>query len=156
MQIAKDSGNEFPPVMMHLLGLVRMEYANSPEKGVYAITEKGKRALGIPETSRENAKAILAQTSERPFHFYSGVGKPSSSYAHGLQDFCDKILKVNAESIEFHLNRGDFEKWFATLGDEELAKKMALLKEKKINGEELRGKLHEIVECRCKELSAML
>jgi hypothetical protein len=156
MQIAKDTGNEFPPVMMHLLGLVRMEYANSPEKGVYAITEKGKRALGIPETSKENAKAILAPRSEKPFHFYSGVGKPSSFYAHSLQDFCGKILKVNVECVEFHLNRGDFEKWFAALGDEELAKKMALLKEKKISGEELRGKLHEIVEFRFKELSVLL
>lgn len=154
MQIAKDSGNEFPPVMMHLLSLIRMGYVSTPEKGVYAITEKGKTVLGIPETTAENAKAILAQSTEKPFHFYLDLEKPSSFYAHSLQDFADKILQVNSESIEFHANRGDFEKWFAGLGDEELAKKMALLKEKKLNGENLRGKLRELVGNRAKTLSA--
>jgi hypothetical protein len=32
-QIAKDNGKEFPSVMMHLIGLTRMGYAGSPEKG---------------------------------------------------------------------------------------------------------------------------
>jgi hypothetical protein len=155
MQIAKETQNNFPPVMMHILSLIRVGYAKSPEKGLYAITENGKRALGIPETTRETAKAILAQTSEKPFHFYSALGKPSSFYANSLQDFCGKILKVDVESVEFHLERGDFESWFAGLGDCELAKKMALLKEKKMNGEELRKKLHEILDNRCKALAAM-
>ncbi len=154
MQIAKDSGNEFPPVMMHLLSLIRMGYVNTPEKGVYFITEKAKITLGIPETNAEKAKAILVQATEKPFHFYLDLEKPSSFYAYSLQDFADKILQVSSESIEFHVNRGDFEKWFAGLGDEELAKKMALLKEKKLNGEELRGKLREVVGSRAKTLSA--
>ena len=149
-QIAKETGKEFPSVMMHLIGLTRMEYANSPEKGQYAITEKGKKALGIPEINKENASAILAHLPrDKAFHFYAGIGKPLNLYAHSLQDFCDKILKVNAYSIEFHVNRGDFEAWFAGLGDVELAKKTALLKEKKMAGEELCRKLHEIIENRC-------
>ncbi len=45
--------------MMHLLGLIKMGYVNSPEKGQYIITEKGKRALGIPEVTKEKAAAIL-------------------------------------------------------------------------------------------------
>jgi len=143
--------------MMHLIGLTRAGYANSPEKGQYAITEKGKRALGVPEINRENAGTILAQTShDKAFHFYAGVGKPLSLYAHNLQDFGEKILKVNVDSIEFHMSRGDFEAWFAGLGDAELAKKVALLKEKKITGEELRRKLHEIVENRCIVLAKLV
>jgi hypothetical protein len=156
-QIAKESGEKFPSVMMHLIGLNRMEYANSPEKGQYAITEKGKRALGIPETNKENARTILADTpSDRAFHFYAGIGKPLSLYARGLQDFCDKILKVGADSVEFHVNRGDFETWFAGLGDVELARKTALLKEKRMAGEELRRRLHEIVENRCMVLAKLV
>jgi hypothetical protein len=148
-QIAEESGGKFPPVMMHLIGLTRMGYVNSPEKGQYVITDKGKKALGIPETSRENARTILADTPrDKEFHFYAGMGKPLSLRAHGLQDFCDKILKVGVDSVEFHVNRGDFEAWFAGLGDVELARKTALLKEKKMTGEELRNKLHEIVEDR--------
>jgi DNA-binding transcriptional ArsR family regulator len=149
-QIAKDIGKEFPSVMMHLIGLTRMGYANSPEKGQYTITEKGKKALGIPEINKETASAILSHTQrDKAFHFYAGIGKPLNLYAQGIQDFCDKILKVNVDTIEFHVTRGDFEAWFACLGDVELAKKIALLKEKKMAGEELRRKLHEIIENRC-------
>jgi predicted transcriptional regulator len=155
-QIAKDSGNEFPTAMMHLLDLTRKGYTCSPDKGQYLITEKGKKILGIPETTKENAKAILPHTPrEKAFHFYTGIEKPLNIYAHGLQEFLDKIQKVNTESLEFHVARGDFESWFTSIGDEELAKKMALLKEKKLCGEELRQKLHAIVENRCIALSAM-
>src|SRR3989304_305869 len=148
-QIAKEMGKEFPSVMMHILGLTRMGYTGSPEKGLYAITEKGKKALGVPEINTENAKAILAHMPhDKSFHFYASLGKPLSLYAHSLQDFCDKILKVNTDSIEFHVSRGDFEAWFAGLGDVELKKKAALLKEKKVVGEELRKRLQETVEKR--------
>ena len=155
-QIAKESGNEFKPVMMHIIGLTRMGYTTSPEKGQYAITPKGKKALGVPETTKECAKTLLSQTpQEKAFHFYTDIGKPLSIYAQGLPEFSDKITKVDASSLEFHFCRGDFEKWFANLGDAELAKKMVLLKETGIRGEQLRTKLREIVENRCKVLSGL-
>jgi hypothetical protein len=153
-QIAKEVGKQFPSVMMHIIGLARMGYTISPEKGLYSLTEKGKKNLGIPEINSENARAILSDMSQdKPFHFYAGLGKPLSLQAHGLQDFCDKIPKVSAESIDFHISRGDFESWFAGLGDVELAEKTALLEGKKIVGEELRGRLMEIVKNRCRALS---
>jgi len=148
-QIAEEIGKEFPSVMMHIIGLTRMGYAKSPEKGQYIITEKGKKALGVSEINPENAKTILAcLPHNKSFHFYANVGKPLSLRAYGLQDFRDKILKVDVESIEFHMNRGDFEAWFVGLGDAELAKEAALLKEKNMAGEELRKGLHDIVENR--------
>jgi hypothetical protein len=148
-QIAEETGQKFPAVMMHVIGLTRMGYANSPEKGLYAITERGKNALGIPEIDKETAKAILADApQDKAFHFYADMGKPLDYYAYGLQDFCGKILKISVDSIEFHLNRGDFESWFTGLGDVELARKIALLKGKRLVGEELRIRLHGIVENR--------
>jgi hypothetical protein len=150
IQIAKEIGKEFPSVMMHIIGLSRMGYATSPEKGQYTITEKGKKTLGVPEINTDNARTILAHVpNDKSFHFYASLGKPLSLHANSLQDFRDKILKVNADSIDFHMSRGDFEAWFAGLGDVELAKKTALLKEKKMVGEELHRRLHEIVENRC-------
>lgn len=148
-QIAAETGKKFPSTMMHVVGLTRMGYAYSPEKGAYNITEKGKKALGIPEIDKEAAKAILADLpQDKTFHFYKCLGKPLNCHAHSLQDFCTKLLEVSAESIEFHLNRGDFEAWFKCLGDPELARKTALLKEKRLSGEELRTRLHEIAESR--------
>jgi predicted transcriptional regulator len=155
-QIAKETGKEFPSAMMHIIGLTRMGYAKSPEKAHYMITEKGKKALGISEISKENAKTITSRTPhEKEFHFYAGLNKPLNLYAHSLQDFSDKIQKINTDSLEFHVNRGDFEAWFTCIGDEELAKKMALLKEKKLSGEELRSKLHSLAENRRIALSAI-
>lgn len=155
-QIAEETGKEFKPVMMHILGLTRMGYTFSPEKGQYTITEKGKQALGLPKTAPEDARAIIAQTPpNKAFHFYFDIGKPSNLYATSLPDFSSKILKVDVDSINFHLNRGDFEAWFKEMGDFELAKKVELLKRKKIIGIELSKKLWELVENRRLALTAL-
>jgi len=153
VKIAEEVGLGFPSVMMHIIGLTRMGYVMTPEKGYYIITEKGKKALGFPEINGEKAQQILAYLPvEKSFHFYADIGKPLNVSAANLQDFCDKILKVDISSIEFHTNRRDFEAWFTMLGDVELARKTLLMKERKISGEELRKKLYEIVKNRCEEL----
>jgi DNA-binding transcriptional ArsR family regulator len=153
-EIAKEAGLGFPSVMMHVIGLTRMGYAESNEKGYYSITDKGKRALGFPEISKEKAEEILAYLPiEKSFHFYVDIGKPLNIHAASLQDFCDKISKIDIGSLEFHLHRGDFEAWFMGLGDVELARKTLLLKEQKIFGEEIRKRLYEIVKSRCEELA---
>ena len=152
--VAKETGKDSKVVQMHLIGLARIGYAISPEKGTYAITDKGKQALGLPEIDREKALLLLAHTPhEKAFHFYAGIGKPLNLYAHDLPEFCDKLGKVGTESVEFHVARGDFEAWFQAFGDPELARKTALLKEQKPSGEDLRAKLTKIVEYRCNELS---
>jgi len=153
IQIAKETKKVFQPVMGHLLGLTRMGYIALPEKGQYVITEKGKKALGIPETNKENARDILTYAPhDKAFMFYSDMDKPLNLHAHSLQDFANKLTRADIKSIEFHISRGDFEAWFKCLGDLELAKKMAILKEKKMVGEELRKKLRDMVEERCQEL----
>jgi hypothetical protein len=149
VDVAKESGKEFPPVMMHILGLKRMGYVSSPKKGQYAITQKGKEALGLPEINKEKATAILAYLPyDKAFHFYANVGKPLNLHAHDIRDFSNNIGRADIESIQFHMNRGDFEAWFHDLGDQELTKKVALLKQKNVVGEDLRKQLHEIVEQR--------
>jgi len=155
-EIAKEVGSDFKPVNMHLIGLTKAGYTALPQKGQYVITQKGKETLGIPETTVECAKQILAQTPhEKAFHFYTAINKPSSLYAHGLKDFAEKAQTVDVAALDFHLSRGDFEKWFASLGDTELAKKMALLKTCGIHGEALRAKLKELVDSRCFALSKL-
>jgi hypothetical protein len=152
-QVAKEMGKERPAVQMHLIGLTKSGYALSPVKGHYLISEAGKKVLGLHEISKEKASTILARTSDKAFHFYCGIGKPLNIYAHDLQEFSHKVGKVDVESLEFHLKRGDFEAWFKSLGDSELAKKVELLKESNVKKEELNVKLREIVEARCKQLS---
>ena len=64
----------------------------------------------------------------------------------------NKLAKVDIKSLEFHTSRGDFEAWFKSLGDPELANKVAEIREKKVAGEQLRKMLHDTVEQRCTEL----
>ena len=153
-EIAKDTGVNFKQAWMHLLGLTKMEYVNSPEKGFYVITEKGKKTLGIPEVDKQKAAEILTYLPmEKSFHFYADIGKPLDTFATSLGDFSEKIRKVDLGSIEFHIRRGDFEAWFTSLGDIELARKTLLAREQKMSGEELRKKLHEIIRKRFEDLA---
>lgn len=155
-EIADECKKDFRPVMMHLLWLARMGYISSPEKGQYMITEKGKQALGMPAIDKEKATAILAyEPHEKAFAFYAEIGKPLNLHAHSPQDFANKIQKVDFVSVQFHTKRGDFEAWFNGIGDVELAKKIALLKQNNVMGEDLRKQLRDIVEQRCNALARL-
>jgi hypothetical protein len=154
--IAKETRVNFPSVMMHIIGLTRMGYVATLEKGYYAITENGKKTLGLPEITPEKAGEILAYLPvEKSFHFYADIGKPLDIHAASLQDFSEKMEKTDPSSLEFHINRGDFEAWITELGDTGLARKMLLIREQKMTGERLRKKLYEIVKNRCEELAAI-
>jgi hypothetical protein len=156
LDIAREAKKEYQPVNMHLLGLIKMGYVSLPEKGLFVVTEKGKRFLGIPETTKEKAASILAYAPhDKAFNFYATVGKPLSLHAHSLRDFSNKLDRADIVSVEFHLQRGDFEAWFKGIGDEELAKKTALLKKRALVGEDLRTQLRGIVEQRYLELSKL-
>ena len=155
-EIAKEAHREFQPVMMHLLGLTRMGYVTTPEKSHYIITAQGKKVLGINEVTKEKATAILAYAPhEKSFNFYKSVGNPLNIHAHNLRDFTVKIDKVDLVALEFHFKRGDFESWFKGLGDEELVKKVALLKKQNLTGEALHEKLGEIVRRRYRILAEL-
>lgn len=154
MEIAKACKKEFQPVMMHLLGLIKMGYVTSPQKGLYIITAQGKRAMGIAETSKEKAASILAYAPhDKAFNFYAAFGSPLGIHAHNLRDFVAKLDRVTVVALEFHMARGDFEAWFRGLGDEELAKKVVLIKQRKFEGDELRQMLRCVVEQRYLELA---
>jgi DNA-binding transcriptional ArsR family regulator len=153
--IAKEMEKEFPATQMHLIGLTKMGYTESPQKGHYVLSDKGKKVLGIAQMTEKEEQAILSPiSSDKAFHFYAGFGKPLNLYAHDLQEFCDRAREVMQDSIDFHMDRGDFEAWFQALGDEELAKKIVVLKSRKISGDELRMRLCHIVKDRRLTLSS--
>ncbi|MCK4933913.1 hypothetical protein KAS06_04510, partial [Candidatus Bathyarchaeota archaeon] len=63
---------------------------------------------------------------------------------------------VPIRSIEYHMERGDFERWLSqVLGDDELAKSIALLNKQGLVGETLRKNLIHIVEARLEKLGAL-
>ena len=142
-EIAKEANKEFQPTMMHLLGLQKMGFVNSAQKrDSTSITQQGKRILGLPEVNKEKAADIIAyQPHDKSFEFYATIGQPLHIHAHSLKDFANKLDRADFGSVEFHAKRGDFESWFKGLGDEELAKKITLLKQRNGTGEEFRHRL---------------
>jgi len=153
LEVAKQLGITRPQAMMHLLGLKQMGYVSSPERNTYKITEAGKEAIGLPKLSKNRASQILQPVPpEKGFNFFTRVGHSLGIHANSLQDFCDKLLKVDLQAIEFHVSRKDFEAWLQFLGDAELAKRLALIREEGVTGEELRKRVYEAVKFHCEEL----
>ncbi|HDQ05837.1 MAG TPA: winged helix-turn-helix transcriptional regulator [Candidatus Bathyarchaeota archaeon] len=154
--IAKKTGLTSPSTTQYLTELINAKYVSAPSEQNYAITSRGKQALGLPKVDKQLALNILAPVSvEKAFHFYYGLSQHSGVYADSLKDFVDKIQTVNLKSIEFHVPRKDFELWIRSLGDLELSKKLELLRMKSLSGESLRKELHETVNSRYEELNRL-
>ena len=49
---------------------------------------------------------------EKGFYFFTSIGNYTGKEASSLQEFLEKIREIETESVEFHLDRGDFQKWF--------------------------------------------
>ena len=138
---------------MHLLGLRKRGYVFTPMHGHYAITDLGKEIIGLPKIDKANADKILRNLPhDKAFHFYTNLHQYSQVIATSLADFCDKIQKIDFKSVEFHIQRKDFENWFKSLGDVELAKRFSIITDIQLHGEELKTRIHEVVKNRLEEL----
>jgi len=155
-EIAQKIGIDASSTMGYLLGLIKTKYVSVPQKHYYAITDLGKQALGLPKFDKKLALSILSSVPfEKAFHFHAGINQYLGVYANSLNDFCDKIQKIDLKSIEFHVPRRDFELWLRGLGDQELAKRMESIRGMGLSGENLRKKVYETVKSRCEELAEL-
>ena len=99
------------------------------------------------------AERILSPASqERSFYFYVEEGRPLDAVARNLKEFGEILKTVDMRSIEFHLARGDFEKWVYMLGDVELSKSLVKLRNSGLKGEKLRSELVRVVQTRVRQL----
>jgi hypothetical protein len=102
----------------------------------------------VLHTSLEKSKQVA------PFHFYVDIGKYAGLSAASYEDFLRTIKQVNVESLNFHLERGDFEKWATdVLRDKKLTEEIAKIRNKKLRGLTLRNRLNRTVSNRLKELT---
>ncbi|MEM2961308.1 MAG: DUF5752 family protein [Candidatus Bathyarchaeia archaeon] len=99
-------------------------------------------------------KRLLRRVSQdRGFKFFYMFASPTGLSANSLEEFYEALKRVNIESIVFHLDRNDFERWVANvIGDEDLAMCIANLPRKKEDKESLREALLTLIEERIKEL----
>jgi len=151
--IVQETGLKTRSIIVHLSTLRKMGYVSMTDEGLYSVTDKGKEALGLPKIDKDLAIRFLSKVpQEKAFHFYIEVDKPLMVSADSLTDFYEKIQNIDVKSIEFHTSRRDFELWIHFLGDVELAKRLSMLREANLTGEELRRRIYETVKSRCEEL----
>jgi alpha-amylase len=104
----------------------------------------------------ENRVRLAAVAADEPFLFYIDVGKEyfTGIMAWSLKGFIKALQKVNTKSLEFHSNRGDFERWAEkSLQDKELAEQLKKTRLAKVKGEMLRKILTKIVKERYNQVS---
>ncbi|RLG92277.1 hypothetical protein DRO34_02655 [Candidatus Bathyarchaeota archaeon] len=106
---------------------------------------------------REVERILRKVPREKAFYFFTSIGNYTGESAASLGEFVEKLKTVNSKSLEFHLHRGDFEKWVAdTLEDKELAEEIGVLRRvPSLMGENLRRKLHFIVSRRHDQLKSL-
>ncbi|MCD6465012.1 glycoside hydrolase family 57 protein [Candidatus Bathyarchaeota archaeon] len=95
--------------------------------------------------------------ADKAFKFYYRFAKPTDVSASSLQEFYEALKRVSLESIAFHTDRGDFERWISNvIGDDELADRIANLPKKWRGKRKLRHILLTLVGGRIKELKNLM
>ncbi len=121
------------------------------EEGAKKIEEKAK------DTERTKAAKILSDVKpENAFLFSSSEGVLTGKRAQNLNGLCEAMHAVDLKSVEFHLQRRDFEKWIAYLGDEILALQIGKIRIMPFDGERTRAKIVETITDRVNKLKALL
>ena len=93
---------------------------------------------------------------EKGFLFYTAIGNFTRETATSLDSFENKLQTVPVDSVNFHLQRGDFQKWIKnSLGDDELAERINSISVT-LPSEDQRKELLAIVQTRTNELKREL
>jgi hypothetical protein len=97
-------------------------------------------------TFKSSQRILRKLPRENAFYFFTSIGNYTGISADSFEEFMKKILEVNTKSLEFHLYRGDFQKWIeGTLEDKALSDEIRKLQQSKPLGSELRDNLYLIV-----------
>ena len=100
-----------------------------------------------------SSRSLRKLPRENVFYFFTSIGNYTGEKAASLEEFVERIREVNVKSLEFHLYRGDFERWTdQTLEDGELAERIRSLKSLSPLGDSLRDQLYLIVSKRYEKL----
>lgn len=91
---------------------------------------------------------MRAKASEylAPFYFCVDVGVYTGICTGSVKDFLQGIKRVEAKSLSYHIERGDFQKWaLDILEDKTLARAIEEAKRQKLQGQALRTHLYRLV-----------
>ncbi len=105
-----------------------------------------------PIEKPNNLNLLNTVPIENGFHFFTELGKFTGITATSTLEFAEKIQIIPIQSVTFHFQRQDFQKWLKnTIGDEELATRINQIKAG-FQDENLRKALSTTVQNRITEL----
>ncbi len=120
-----------------------------PIKRPVQLVEKcnrGTKALLDMEPTQLSSNKLKRFGDCEAFYFYDSLGSYTGQQANSLEEFAQKMVEINSRSLEFHLYRGDFEKWVRhSLKEESLAEKIEILRKKNTSRDNLRSQLYEAI-----------
>ena len=105
--------------------------------------------LYVRKPTKEQAVMLLREhPNEEAFYFNNDLGSSTGAFAKSLSQFIDAVKVVEQRSLNFHMNRGDFEKWITMLGDETLSHQLSNLRQHNLKDEPLRRRILQIIRLR--------
>lgn len=109
--------------------------------------------LLVQPQSHSNCAGILGTLPfEEGFHFCTEGGKYTGITATSLHEFTEKLQTIDQNSIDFHIQRRDFQKWIADeFCNKELPKQIDQLSAEKVVDEKLRQELLDTVNAYIKK-----
>lgn len=144
----------------HLAGLSLGEaYLCTSEKaGVTSGSIQFRTARRVLPHVRHLHKYLRAPLPEsKRFYFHRNGRQQGTRVASSLWEFRDALGTVPSDTLQYHLERGDFERWLAdVLHDEELARRLRKIRHRQPEREHLRNTLLETVADRYEELESLI
>jgi hypothetical protein len=93
-----------------------------------------------------SVKPLTTVRFENGFHFYTAIGNYTGITATNLNEFVAKLQIIPKESITFHFQRKDFQKWIEyTLKDAVLSERISRVNREQ-SAEDLRKEILRTVE----------
>ncbi|MCB0154558.1 MAG: HAD hydrolase family protein [Anaerolineae bacterium] len=142
------------PVGQAYLSFNDARWSLTPQKGVISF-RSGPRA--VPHI-RHLHKYLKAPLPEAKRFFFHDPTKPAfEQTAASLWEFREALEQVPRGSLQYHLQREDFEQWLKkVLHDDELARRISKIRRRNLFGPALRQALLQVVIDRYEELDTLL
>jgi hypothetical protein len=130
-------------VKIHAIDLITAAACEVSSVSTMSRKTQVKKQLILKSTS---VKPLRTVPFESGFHFYTAIGNYAGITATNLNEFAAKLQTIPIESITFHFQRKDFQKWIQyTIEDAPLAERISRIKGEQ-SAEGLRKEILRTVE----------
>jgi hypothetical protein len=118
-------------LQIHAIALITVAALGVGSDSTMSRKTQDKKQLSVKPTIATPIiiKPLRTVPFEKGFHFYTTIGNYTGTTATNLSEFAAKLQIVPTESITFHFQRKDFQKWIQyTIKDAALAERISRIK----------------------------